>query len=195
MLILKTVLNVVFVFKYIYLFHLHPLPCNGNTSQPPPPSDNLCVCGLRLQVRSVRHTGSTSLLEDWRMLYQLGHEAVDTAAGRASTTHIHTHTSALLSYCRRPQPKVVPVRQTLHCCRYPCCCTGPTCPSCYQHLLAGRGEGSRGIANVKGRGWQSGQVNGLRVRNRDTSVYTAPTPGGALLNIFNPSRALIVKCL
>ena len=26
------------------------------------------------------------------MLYQLGHEAVDTAAGRAGTTHTHTHT-------------------------------------------------------------------------------------------------------
>ena len=69
-----------------------PSPVMAIPRSPPPPSDNLCVCGLRLQVRSVRHTGSTSLLEDWRMLYQLGHEAVDTAAGRAGITHTHTHT-------------------------------------------------------------------------------------------------------
>ena len=51
----------------------------------------MCLCGPRLQVRSVRRTGSTSLLEYWRMPYRLGHETVDTAAGRASTPHTHTH--------------------------------------------------------------------------------------------------------
>ena len=49
-----------------------------------------CLCGPRLQVRSVRHTGSTSLLEYWRMLYRLSYETVDTAAGRAGKPHTHT---------------------------------------------------------------------------------------------------------
>ena len=50
----------------------------------------VCLCGPRLQVRSVRHTGSTSLLECWRMLYRLSYETVYTAAGRASKPHTHT---------------------------------------------------------------------------------------------------------
>ena len=54
----------------------------------------MCLCGPRLQVRSVRRTGSTSLLEYWRMPYRLGHETVCRYCSWASQYTTHTHTSA-----------------------------------------------------------------------------------------------------
>ena len=50
----------------------------------------VCLCGRWLQVRSVRHTGSTWLMEDWRMPYRLGHEGVDCSCASRYTTHTHT---------------------------------------------------------------------------------------------------------
>ena len=73
--------------KPVDLAWLPPPPCNTYGASPLPRPVHLNHSLSPAAVRSVKRTSSTSLLEDWIMPNQLGHEAVDPTG----TPHTHTH--------------------------------------------------------------------------------------------------------